>query len=213
MLLHSPQEIIIADEDSADRADAHSQDNQKELQPFQDAKGSEQRGKHASDYSDDPALRPKDVIQCENSRIDVTVIGGPLSQKEDKETDKTQSQVLLGDNELREPLVVDTSVHGQNGSHNVEESAGHHGYTRSQENVLQFRASVTKYIRTCGGSHDESPSDNRGCCSHGDWVGIRLMIERQRDQSIGRKKIETHFYGSPDEDDDHKRRSDPTQSA
>ena len=39
------------------------------------------------------------------------------------------------------------------------------------------------------------------------------MIERQRDQGFRRKKLKTHFYDSPDEDDDHERRSHPTQSA
>jgi len=39
------------------------------------------------------------------------------------------------------------------------------------------------------------------------------MIERQRDQSIGRKKMETHLEDSPDKDDDHERRGDPAQGA
>ena len=90
MLLHSPQEIIIADKDPPDRSDAYGQDDQKEFQPFQDTKGSEQRSKHASDDSDYPSLCPKDVIQCENGRVDVAVIGCPLCQEKDEETDKTQ---------------------------------------------------------------------------------------------------------------------------
>ncbi len=171
------QQIVITEKNPTNRSDAHGQDDQKKLQPFKDTKGSEQRGKHASGDSNDPSLRPKDVIQCKNGRVDVAVIGGPLGQEKDEETDKSQSQVWLGYNELREPLVVDTGVHGQNGANNVEESAGHHGYTRSQENVLQFRASVTEYIRTCGGSDNESSCDNRSRSSQCDGVGIRMMIE------------------------------------
>jgi len=39
------------------------------------------------------------------------------------------------------------------------------------------------------------------------------MIERQRDQGIGRKKMETHFEDSPDKNDDHEGGSDPAQGA
>ena len=130
------QQIIVTEENPADRSDAHGQDDQEKLQPFQDTEGSEQRGKDAGDDGDDPALRPEDVVQGENRGVDVAVIGGPLGEKQDQKPDKTQPQVWLGDDELRELLVVDSGVHGQNRANDVEEGASHHGYECCQEDIL-----------------------------------------------------------------------------
>jgi len=130
------QQVIITEENPSDRSDAHGQDDQEKLQPFQDAEGSEQRGKDAGNDGDDPALRPEDVVQGENRGVDVAVIGGPLGEKQDQKSDKAQPQVGLGDDEFRESFVVDSSVHGQHGPHEMEEGAGHHGYGRCQENIF-----------------------------------------------------------------------------
>jgi len=130
------QQIIVTEKNPADRSDAHGQNDQEKLKSFQDPEGSEQRGDDAGDDSDDPALCPEDVIQGENRRIDVAVIGGPLGEKQDQKPDKAQPQVGLGDDQFRESFVVNPGVHGQDRPNEMEEGAGHHGNGCGQEDIL-----------------------------------------------------------------------------